>query len=121
MDALAYLREGTWSYINGSATHRNLLRTYSQDLGHPSSWGDPSVLPAYGRNVADSVWKAINVRSRTGVGGLPCELVHGTVGANLGVSDSCAMNAGLRATKAFAESMAIYLPVRKVPSEFASP
>ncbi|EDR14989.1 uncharacterized protein LACBIDRAFT_300660 [Laccaria bicolor S238N-H82] len=115
MDALVYLREGTWSYINGSATHRNLLRTFSQDLGHPSSWGDPSVLPAYGRNIADSVWKTINVSNRTGVGGLPCELVHGTVGTNLGVSDSCTMNAGLRATKAFAESMAIYLPAHFLP------
>ena len=110
LHALRLLRDGRWSYINGSPSHSHVLRTFSKKLGYKSSWGDPAALPAYGGAVADAAWRSLEVKNRSGVGGLPCELVHGGVGSNLGLEGSCSANASLRGFTAFLEAIAIYLP-----------
>lgn len=81
------------------------------DLGHPASWGDPVILPAFGGAAATAAWKSLGVNNRHGLGGLPCELVHGGLGSNLGLAGSCTANAGIRWARAFIEAVAIYLPV----------
>ena len=110
LDVLRLLRDGRWSYINGSPSHSYVLRTFSKELGYNTSWGDPTALPAYGGAAADAVWSSLGVKNRLGVGGLPCELVHGGVGSNFGLDSSCAANSSLRGLKAFLEAIAIYLP-----------
>ncbi|KAF8168092.1 hypothetical protein B0H34DRAFT_45162 [Crassisporium funariophilum] len=115
IEALRHIRAGTWSYHTGSVLHPTLLQTCATGLGHPASWGDPAVLPAYGGAAANEVWKAVGLKSRAGVGGIPCELLHGKVGSSLGVTESCTANSGLRVIKAFTEAMAIYLPVHFAP------
>ncbi|KAG6813784.1 hypothetical protein H0H92_007196 [Tricholoma furcatifolium] len=108
---LRLIREGSWSYIYGSAEHSTILTKFSQELGHNPSWGNPQLLPAYGGATADVVWKAMNVNNRHGVGGLPCQLVHGSVGSSIGLNGSCAANSIIRGSMAFLEAIAIYLPV----------
>lgn len=108
--ALRLLREGHWSYIHGSPSHSHVLRTFSKELGYNPSWGDPHALPAYGGAVANAAWRSLGVKNRAGVGGLPCELVHGGVGSTLGLESSCTANSSLRGLKAFVEAIAIYLP-----------
>ena len=110
LHTLRLLRDGHWSYINGSPSYSHVLRTFSKELGYKSSWGDPAVLPAYGGAIADVAWGSLGVKNRPGIGGLPCELVHGGVGSNLGLESSCSANASLRGLKAFLEAIAIYLP-----------
>lgn len=105
LQALRGLRIGDFSYVKGISRPPDLVTTFAQDLGYPKSWGDPSLLPAYGGPSADAAWKAIGVENRRRLGGLPCELVHG------GLSSSCAANSGLRGLHAFAEALAIYVPV----------
>lgn len=78
----------------------------AQDHGYPAAWGDISRIPAYGGPSASAAWKALGIKSRHGLGGLPCELVHGTVAGS-----SCTTNALLRFVYAFVEAVAIYLPV----------
>lgn len=111
-EALRYIREGTWSYISGSLQHADLLTNYSHELGHPSAWGDPNILPPYGGAVANATWKELGLTGRSGVGGLPCDIVHGRVGSSLNLSNSCTTNVTLRSVTAFLEAIAIYLPVR---------
>jgi hypothetical protein len=119
--ALRLLRDGRWSYVNGSPSHSHVLRMFSKELGYNASWGDPAALPAYGGAMADAAWRSLGVKTRPGVGGLPCELVHGGVGSNLGLEGSCTANSSLRGLKAFAEAIAIYLPVSIcVPQGIAS-
>jgi hypothetical protein len=110
LDALRLIRDRRWSYANGSPSHSHILRKLSRELGYNSSWGDPAALPAYGGAVADAAWRSLGVKNRPGVGGLPCELVHGGVGSNLGLEGSCTANASLRGLKAFREAIVIYLP-----------
>ena len=116
IQTLQHVRAGTWSYRTGSPKHGHILQKSTQKLGFPASWGDPSVLPAYGGSIASVVWKYIGVHSRPGVGGLPCEIVRGKTGVSLGLQQSCAANAGLRALKAFLEALVIYLPVSRFVS-----
>ena len=116
IQTLQYVREGAWSYRTGSLKHDHILQKSTQKLGFPASWSDPSVLPAYGGSIANAVWKSIGVHSRPGVGGLPCEIVHGKTGVSLGLQQSCAANTGLRAMKAFLEALVIYLPVSRIVS-----
>jgi hypothetical protein len=116
IQTLQYIRAGTWSYSTGSPEHGHILHKSTQKLGFPASWSDPFVLPAYGGSVANAVWKSIGVHSRSGVGGLPCEIVHGHTGVSLGLQQSCAANTGLRALKAFLEALVIYLPVSRIVS-----
>ncbi|KAG6857568.1 hypothetical protein H0H87_000167 [Tephrocybe sp. NHM501043] len=113
--ALKLLRLGNWSYINGSAAHSTVLTGFSQELGYSASLGDPALLPAYGGAVADAAWKTLGVKNRRGVGGLPCELVHGSVGSSLGLEGSCTANSSIRGAMAFLEAIAIYLPAHFLP------
>lgn len=102
---LRAIRSGQWSYINGTKLQPNMLATLSQDLGYPASWGTPLSVPAYGGSLANASWKALGVSGRDGVGGVPCEIIHGTGGV------SCTSNAVFRAQHAFLKAVAIYLPV----------
>ncbi|KAJ7092732.1 hypothetical protein C8R44DRAFT_646655 [Mycena epipterygia] len=121
LDTLRAIRAREWSYHTGSQSHSHLLTTYARDLGRPAAWGDPSILPAYGGTQADKVWKQIGLTTRPGVGGLPCEMVHGAVGSSLGLEHSCAANTGLRGIKVFWEAVAIYLPVQFLPVILSRP
>ncbi|KAF8846379.1 hypothetical protein BDN67DRAFT_940190 [Paxillus ammoniavirescens] len=115
LEVLRAVQEGTWSYIYGSTIKRDIVCTLAEELGHPPSWGDPVVLPAYGGRIADAAWKKLGVHGRNGVGGLPCNLVHGGVNAKLGLDDSCVANAAERAAYAFVKALVIYLPVHFLP------
>ncbi|PBK77357.1 hypothetical protein ARMSODRAFT_277814 [Armillaria solidipes] len=113
--ALRLIYEDQWSYTQGYTSSPTLLETYASDLGYPAAWGSPSALPSVGGQKADVIWNKLGVTSRPGVGGLPCELVHGGVGSQIGLAGSCTTNAGLRAVRALAQSMTIYLPVHFFP------
>ncbi|PPQ80833.1 hypothetical protein CVT25_001958 [Psilocybe cyanescens] len=115
IDVLQYIRAGTWSYITGSALHSSHLQTSATDLGLPAAWGDPVAIPAYGGAAATANWEKLGLKTRPGVGGMPCEVIHGQVGASLGLTGSCTANAGLRMFKGFTEALAIYLPVHILP------
>ncbi|RPD82545.1 hypothetical protein L226DRAFT_607652 [Lentinus tigrinus ALCF2SS1-7] len=108
--ALRGIRDGTYSYKRGTSSPPDLLTSFSQTLGYPAAWGDPAQLPAYGGPAADRMWQKIGVANRTGRGGIPCELVHGGV-----TGGSCTANAGIRGIQAFAEAVALYLPVHVLP------
>ncbi|TFY71818.1 hypothetical protein EVG20_g1212, partial [Dentipellis fragilis] len=108
--ALRALRTGEWSYIHGTRLQPDIVATLSQDLGYPASWGTASLLPSHGGPAATNTWKALGVSGRDGVGGLPCELVHGNL-----AKGSCAQNVTLRGLYAFLEALAIYLPVHLLP------
>ncbi|KAF5390152.1 hypothetical protein D9757_002926 [Collybiopsis confluens] len=112
---LRFLRNGEWTYSRGSLKHSTLLTTYAQDLGYPSIWGDPSSLPALGGSQANEAWKILGVTSRKNLGGVPCELVHGSAGSGLSLASSCTANAGIRGFRAFFEAMIIYLPAHFLP------
>lgn len=88
----------------------------SQDLGHPPSWGDPAQLPAYGGAIANATWQKLGMTGRRGVGGFPCEVVHGGLGVKWGLGNGCTTNAALRLALAFVEAIALYLPVRQTTS-----
>lgn len=109
------LKDGQWSYTQGYTADPAILETYASDLGYPAAWGSPLALPSAGGRKADITWNQLGVKNRPGVGGLPCELVHGGVGSKIGLAGSCTANAGLRAAKALSQSMAIYLPVHFFP------
>ncbi|KAG6899935.1 hypothetical protein C0993_005135 [Termitomyces sp. T159_Od127] len=109
--ALRLLREGKWSYIKGSAINSAVLMGLSRELGYNTSWGNPTLLPAYGGVVADAAWKSLGVKNRPGVGGIPCEIVHGSTGSGFGMEGSCTANSLIRGVLAFLEAIVIYLPV----------
>ncbi|KAG5335659.1 hypothetical protein C0989_000841 [Termitomyces sp. Mn162] len=115
IQTLQLLREGNWSYIKGSPANSAVLAGLSRELGYNTSWGDPTMLPAYGGIVADAAWKTLGVKNRRGVGGIPCEIVHGSIGSSLGLEGSCMANSLIRGVMAFLEAIAIYLPVRSYP------
>ncbi|CDO71570.1 hypothetical protein BN946_scf184911.g40 [Trametes cinnabarina] len=108
--ALRAIRTGNFSYKRGTAVPPDLVPSLSRDLGYPATWGDPALLPAYGGPQADKIWKALGVSGRRGRGGLPCEVIHGNVAGG-----SCLANASVRGMQAFAEAVAIYLPVHILP------
>lgn len=107
LEALRAIRDGRWSYIDGVSYPPDILSSLSHDLGYPSVWGNPSQLPSHGGPSANAAWKTLGVKNRAGLGGVPCELVHGGVGGH-----SCLGNATIRGTFALAEAMLIYVPVR---------
>lgn len=111
LSILQKLRGRTWSYINGSAEHANILQDTAKKLGLPRAWGDPTLVPAYGGAIGDQTWNKLGYANRPGLGGIPCELLHGEVGSSFGLQGSCTANAALRTFKGFTESLAIYLPV----------
>ena len=104
--ALRAFRAKRLSYINGTSPSPNILSLLSQDLGYPAQWGDPKVLPAYGGYTAKATWKALGVRGRGSIGGVPCEIVHGSV-----TEGNCMANFGIRGLHAFLEALALYVPV----------
>jgi len=108
--ALRAIRSKRWSYIHGTSPHPNPVALLSQDLGYPGQWGDPKLLPAYGGYAASAAWKALGVHRRGSVGGLPCEIVHGSV-----TGGSCTANVAIRGLHAFLEALALYLPVHVLP------
>lgn len=103
---LRALRSGAWSYKRHHSTQPDLVSSYARDIGYPAIWGEPTLLPAYGGKVADAAWEILGVPGRKGVGGIPCELVHGSVAGG-----SCTANVAIRGAQAFAEALALYLPV----------
>lgn len=114
--ALRALRAGTWKYGHNLPETKDILMSHARDLGYPSSWGDPSTLPAHGGPAADKIWRELGVKSRPGIGGLPCELVHGDV-----MTSSCATNALTRWIRAFMKAFLIYLPVHTIPTLLVNP
>jgi hypothetical protein len=105
--ALQAIRDGSWSYVRGITPQANMLVELTEDLGYPRAWAEPDVIPAFGGAKAAGKWKMLGVVGRDAVGGIPCEIVHGTV-----TGGSCSKNVTLRGLHAFAEALAIYLPVR---------
>ncbi|KAH7880732.1 hypothetical protein F5879DRAFT_532092 [Lentinula edodes] len=112
---LRLIRSGEWTYTRGSPTQATLLTTYAKDLGYPSSWGDPLRVPAFGGPSAERVWELIGVKGRHGLGGVPCELVHGGVGSKMSLAGSCTGNSSIRGVKAFFEAVLVYLPAHFLP------
>ncbi|KAI0348059.1 hypothetical protein BDW22DRAFT_1350209 [Trametopsis cervina] len=110
LTALRTIRSGDWSYVRNSSTKPELLSTFSRDIGYPAAWGDISRLPAYGGPTANVAWQTLGVKTRKNLGGIPCELVHGGLAGS-----SCTGNALTRGVYAFAEAMALYLPVHILP------
>lgn len=104
--ALRAVRSGDWSYGRSSFTQPDIVSSLARDLGYPAIWGDPSLLPAYGGLHADAAWTKMGVSGRRGIGGMPCELVHGGV-----AGASCITNSGTRGAHAFIKALALYLPV----------
>ncbi|KAJ7225508.1 hypothetical protein GGX14DRAFT_639276 [Mycena pura] len=121
LETLRAIRTRQWSYRTGLSSPPDLLKAYARDLGYPAAWGDPAILPAYGGSDADEVWKQLGLTTRSGVGGVPCQVVHGRVGSNFGLEHSCTANATLRGIKAFLEAIAIYLPVQFLPVILSRP
>ena len=109
--ALQYIKTNDWSYTAQSPKNHGLLLDYAVELGYPASWGNPKLLPAYGGATANAAWKQLGVTNRPEVGGLPCELVHGKLGAKLGCPSSCHGNAAIRVYQGLIQALAIYLPV----------
>ncbi|OCH96159.1 hypothetical protein OBBRIDRAFT_766267 [Obba rivulosa] len=116
LGALRAIRSGAWTYRGRVSTIPDLVSSLSTDLGYPSAWGDASLIPAYGGSQANGTWKTLGVRGRNGVGGIPCELVHGGIGGS-----SCAANATLRGSRAFLEALMLYLPVHFLPVILSRP
>ena len=108
LGALRAIRGGNWSYVERFSSPPDLVSSLAQDLGYPAAWGDISRVPAYGAGGAATAaaWSTLGVKNRDGLGGIPCELVHGGLGGG-----SCTANAAIRGAQAFAEAIAIYLPV----------
>ncbi|KAF8140263.1 hypothetical protein EV363DRAFT_1426683 [Boletus edulis] len=119
LEVLRALREGTWSYARGSK--HNIVGSLAEELGRSSSWADPAVLPAYGGNFANDTWKQLGVEGRSGIGGMPCEIVHGGIGASFGLQNDCVANTAIRTAYVFAQALALYLPVHFLPILLTKP
>ncbi|KAH8835746.1 hypothetical protein DL96DRAFT_1575426 [Flagelloscypha sp. PMI_526] len=120
LEALRLLRVGKWSYTK-TTDHASLLHAYSSELGFPSSWGDPTFVPAFGGSSANHIWKQLGVTTRPNLGGIPCELVHNGYGRRFDLQHSCTANAGLRGLTAFFKAITIYLPVHFLPVLLTKP
>lgn len=96
--------------------HPNLLASLSAELSYPLHWGQPELLPNFGGISSAAVWKEMGVPHRSGLGGLPCEIVHCGVGGN-----SCIKNTVVRGFEAFCKASVIYLPVHLLPAMLLRP
>lgn len=112
---LRAIRSGHWVYGSGGR-YPELLTSMAQDIGVPSSWGNPAMLPPRGGLSANNTWAVLGVMGRNGVGGLPCEIVHGGMDRK-----SCTANSARRGAKAFVEALLIYLPVHFLPMVLRQP
>ncbi|KAI0689611.1 hypothetical protein BC835DRAFT_1418415 [Cytidiella melzeri] len=110
LGALRAIRTGDFSYVRHFTSKPEMLTSLSRDIGYPPAWGDVSRVPAYGGPSAQAAWESLGVKSRHGLGGIPCELVHGGI-----TGSSCISNTSVRGVYAFAEAVAIYLPVHVIP------
>ncbi|KAH8120331.1 hypothetical protein DFH11DRAFT_54684 [Phellopilus nigrolimitatus] len=122
LEALRRIRAGTWSY--GAPASHTLLAPMAEGLGYASAWADPLQLPPIGGRQADKTWELLGVKGRAGVGGLPCEIVHGNVGSWLvpgGVGGNCFANVLARGAMGFFEALAIYAPVHFLPIVLTGP
>lgn len=114
LQTLRLIREGKWVYsklVKEASENRTVLTTLSKDLGFSTIWGDPAALPAYGGALADRTWKRMGLTGRSGVGGMPCHIVHGKVTGINALDGSCTANAAYRGALGFLEASALYLPV----------
>lgn len=107
--ALQSIHHRSLSYHRLDLSSLDLVE-FAKGLGYPASWGDLSAVPAYGTD-ATPVWRKLGVRGRDGIGGIPCELVHGGNGAG----NSCTKNIIIRGRKAWLSALLIYLPVLFLP------
>lgn len=114
--ALPALGRKDWMYGQKSTKYPHLFDELCVRLGVPTSWGDPTIIPAFGGDIANKVWAQLGVTSRAGVGGLPCELVHGST-----CTSSCALNAFIRFRKSFFHSIFLYLPIHLIPRLISNP
>lgn len=105
--ALRGIRKGTWTYGSESLDGYLLVKS-AERLGLSSMLGDPASLPPYGGDTANKVWKAFGVENRSGVGGIPCTIVHG------GMTESCIGNAAYRGGNTLMKAIMIYLPVSTI-------
>ncbi|KZV77638.1 hypothetical protein PENSPDRAFT_621204 [Peniophora sp. CONT] len=109
------IRKGKFSYVRGVAPTPGILEDCAGDLGYPRAWGNPALVPAYGRPSATTQWQKLGLTCRR-TGGIPCAVVHGTV-----TGHSCTKNFALRAVYAFLEAVALYLPVHILPTVLSNP
>lgn len=109
IQALQSVRDGSLSYSGRYAASLGLVK-FTEDLGYPASWGDFGVVSAYGTD-ATPIWRKLGVEGRDGIGGIPCELVHGGNGAG----NSCGKNISIRGQRAWLAATLVYLPVRFSP------
>ncbi|TFK77093.1 hypothetical protein BDN72DRAFT_890869 [Pluteus cervinus] len=119
-ETLRRIRAGEWTYGLGSPNHRHLLTNLATELGFPAIWGDPQTLPSHG-STANATWKALDISGRSGVGGIPCHIIHGKVVGIPSLYGSCTANAGYRAVLAFLEAIALYFPVHFLPTVLTRP
>jgi len=114
--ALPALRRKDWIYGQKSTKYPRLFDELCERLTVPTTWGDPTIIPALGGDTANKVWAELGVISRAGVGGLPCELVHGWTHTS-----SCALNAFTRFRKSFFRCAFLYLPIHLIPRLLSNP
>jgi len=86
------------------------MTTLATSMGLPAEWGNPALLPTHSGPAADVIWAKLGLKTRSGVGGLPCELLHGSQHG-----PSCSLNTASRAGQAFLQALAIYAPVHVLP------
>ena len=116
MIAIPALGRGDWVYGQKSTKYPQLVDELCGRLGVPTTWGDPTIIPDFGGDTANKVWAQLGVINRAGVGGLPCELVHGWTNTS-----SCALNALTRFRKSFFRCILLYLPIHLIPRLLSSP
>lgn len=114
--ALPALGRGDWIYGQKSTKYPQLVNELCGRLGVPTTWGDPTIIPAFGGDTANKVWAQLGVINRAGVGGLPCQLVHGWT-----KTSSCALNAFIRFRKSFFRCILLYLPIHLIPRLLSNP
>lgn len=105
IETLRAIRSGRLSYVKGIMP-QDLTTAMATDMGCPPAWGDTALLPAYGGAESGAIYENLGVRGRHGLGGLPCELVHGRIDRH-----SCFANAARRGGSVFLKALLIYTPV----------
>lgn len=87
------------------------MYSLARELKLPTAVADPIETPAFGGVEASLVWKQLGIH-RHGVGGVPCEMVHGTMATNMGFGHDCYSNVAARFLTGFMQALPIYLSVR---------
>ena len=114
--AIPVLGGEDWIYGQKSTKYPQLFDGLCARLGLPTTWGDPTIIPAFGGDTADKIWARLGVINRAGVGGLPCDLVHGWTHTS-----SCVLNAFARFRKSFFRCIFLYLPIHLIPRLLSNP